>query len=696
MKSQKQQNLKRDGNAAPPAPARPNDPRLIIEVCIFLALIVWVVFGQTWHFPFVNFDDDLYVYQNYVVTHGLTTWGAASAFNWDASDNWVPLTTLSHMLDWQFYGTNAGGHHLTNVLLHAATAILLFLVLFKMTAALWRSAIVAAVFAVHPLRVESVAWVSERKDVLCGLFFMLTLLAYWGYVRKPRSLFRYLVTLFLFALALMAKPVVVTLPIILLLLDFWPLKRFVLAASQLSTHKTLNSSNKSSGWLDRYPVPVRLIIEKAPFLLLSLASCLPTVLAERSGIVTTEDFPISLRVDNSLVSCVAYLWQFFYPARLAVYYPYPNQGLPLPEIMGALALIILVSFAVFHWRQKYPYLVTGWLWYLVMLVPVIGLVQVGDQARADRHTYLSQIGLDILLVWLVADLSVRLPRRLPVLVGLSSLILAALVCCARAQTAYWKDSETLWSRALSCTSANPKAHLNLGCAYQVDGRLDDSIAQFQQVLKINPDYSLANYDLGNVLRHQGRLDDAIAQYQQALKLDQGHDAAEDYNSMGMALSQKGQTDNAIVEYQAALKFDPGDVAVYNNLGRALLLEGRLEEAAVQYLAALKIQPANADFQSNLGATIWMLTKSPGANGDEALALAQNANQMADGNSPLILRALAAAFARCGHFPEAVDAGKRALAAEGQSPAFVNSLQQELALYQAGSPLPILNQTNSTK
>jgi protein O-mannosyl-transferase len=672
MESQNQQNIlppKDDGNSATPAPANSNNPRLIIGICIFLALIIWAVFGQTRHFSFVNYDDDRYVYNNSDVTNGLTLSGTASAFNVDASDNWVPLTTLSHLLDCQIYGTNAGGHHLSNVLLHAATAILLFLVLLKMTAAIWRSAFVAAVFAIHPLRAESVAWISERKDVLCGVFFMLTLLAYLGYVRKPRSLLRYLLTLFLYALALMSKPVVVTLPFILLLLDYWP--------------------------LNRRPVSARLIVEKIPFLLLSLASCIPTILAERPGIAPTEIYPVSLRIENSLVSCVAYIWQLFYPVRLAALYPYPYRGLPLVEAAGALAILIIASLAVFHWRRKYPFLLTGWLWYLIMLVPVIGLVQVGEQARADRHTYLSQIGLYMLLTWLVADFCGRFRHRLSLLAGLSSLILAALIYCAHTETAYWKDSVTLWTHTLSCTSANPTALLNLGVAFEKEGRLDDAIAQYQQILKIAPDFTRANHTLGKLLLRQGRLDEAIVQYQKALKLDQGLDASRDCDELGRIYFRKGQTDNAIIQYRKALELDPGNVDACNFLGGALQSEGRLEEAIAPCEAALKIQPDNVRFQSNLAAILWRLTQSPTVKGEKALALAKNASQMAGGKSPLILRALAAAYARCGQFPAAIETGKRALAlaAGGQSPAFINTLEQEIALYQAGSPLPIVDQTN---
>jgi tetratricopeptide (TPR) repeat protein len=329
-----------------------------------------------------------------------------------------------------------------------------------------------------------------------------------------------------------------------------------------------------------------------------------------------------------------------------------------------------------------------------MLVPVIGLVQVGEQSRADRHTYLSEIGLVILLTWLVADLSARLRYRLPLLAGLSAIILAALSYGAQIQTGYWKNSEILWVHALSCTPASSKAVFNLGTAYEDEGRLDDAITQYEQALTIKPSFLRSHHNLANALRRQGRLNEAIAQYQEALKYDQGQDASDDYDHLGRIFFRKGQMDNAIAQYQAALKLDPGNADACNNFAGALLAEGRLEEAAGQSQAALKIQPHSASVQSNLARILWMLARSPGANTNHLLALAENANQMTGGNSLPILRALAAAYARCGHFPEAVEAEKRALAMAANGPsAFVNTLEQEVALYQSGSPLPLINQTN---
>jgi protein O-mannosyl-transferase len=579
----------------PAIPSQSKDPGnrwLVAGVCLFLAMVVWIVFGQTCGYGFINYDDNSYVYDNATVIHGLTMRDIAAAFSCHTTDNWVPLTTMSHMLDCQLYGLKAGGHHLTNILLHAATAILLFLVLRGMTGALWRSAFVATVFAIHPLRVESVAWISERKDVLSGLFFMLTLWAYVRYVRKP-ALMGYLAVLFLFALGLMSKPVLVTLPLLLLLLDYWPLNRFSIATS---------SEAGPAGWFRNLPVPVRLMVEKIPLLMLSLASCIPTVLAEKPGIQTVGLFPLPLRIENALVSCATYIGQMFYPAGLAVYYPYPVNGLPFREIIGALLALAAISLGVFAWRRKYPYLLTGWLWYLIALIPVIGLVQVGGQARADRHTYLSQIGLYLMLTWLVADLATRLPfrlrMRLGVLSGLGLAILVTLVFCARAQTAYWRDTETLQAHVLDCTLDNPVAHNCLGLDLFQKGRLDEAIAQYQAALKISPRYEDAHNNLGNALVQKGQVDDAIAQYQEALKINPR--MAEAHYNLANALAQEGRVDEAIAEYQESLKINPDVPEVRNNLGLALVQKGQADAAIAQYEEALKINPDYGDAHDNLG------------------------------------------------------------------------------------------------
>jgi len=364
-------------------PAGLNDRWRVPGVCLFLAAIIWVVFGQTLGHEFVNYDDDLYVYENPVVQKGLTWEGFRWALTYGQIGHWHPLTWLSHMLDCQLYGLQAGGHHLTNILLHTATAILLFLVLRQMTGFLWRSAFVAAVFAIHPLRVESVAWVAERKDVLSAFFFMLTLGAYVRYVRRPPSKIRYGVMILLYALGLLSKNMLVTMPFVLLLLDYWPL-------------------NRLSGFSPR--VLLRRVAEKIPLFVLTVASCVTMALVPEK-VPAGDSLSFALRMENAVVSYVTYLWQMIHPSGLACLYPNPANYLPLWQVAGALGLLLAISGVVFAFRKTHPYLVVGWLWYLGMLIPVIGMVQISYYAHADRYTYLPQIGLYLLLTWAAAPRS---------------------------------------------------------------------------------------------------------------------------------------------------------------------------------------------------------------------------------------------------------------------------------------------------
>src|SRR5512133_62005 len=345
-------------------------------VCLGLVAVTWAVFGQTLAHDFVNFDDHVYVYENPLVVRGLSTEGIIDAFRHTHARNWHPLTTVSHMLDCQLYGLNAGGHHLTNVILHTISVLLLFLVLKQMTGAFWQSAFVAGVFAIHPLHVESVAWIAERKDVLSAVFFMLTLAAYARYARAPSAPCYLLVALF-FAFGLMSKPMLVTLPFVLLLLDYWPLGRLGGQKSEVGS---------------RLP---RLITEKVPLFALSVLSCIATLFAQRQGPNAIDQLPFLWRLNNTFVSYFTYIWQMLWPARLSVFYPHPNDRLPLLEVTAAIAFLVGISLLAIYLRRTKPYLVTGWFWYLGMLVPVFGLVQVGEQAHADRYTHLPQIGLYI-------------------------------------------------------------------------------------------------------------------------------------------------------------------------------------------------------------------------------------------------------------------------------------------------------------
>jgi tetratricopeptide (TPR) repeat protein len=612
------------GQPASPASKTPatdsNDCWRVPGVCIFLAAITFAVFGQTLHHEFVNYDDNLYVYDNPVVQKGLTWEGFRWALTYGNIGHWHPLTWLSHMLDCQWYGLWAGGHHLTNVLLHGAAAILLFLVLRQMTGFLWRSAFVAAVFAIHPLRAESVAWVAERKDVLSAFFFMLTLWAYTRYAQEvtsdksqvtrtdPASLRftfhvsrNYGLVLLCFALGLLSKNMLVTTPIVLLLLDYWPLGRFASFTPQV--------------WF-------RLVAEKIPLFILTVGSCVATALVSEKP---ASLLPFGLRMENAVVSCVIYLWQMIHPAGLACLYPNPTNYLPLWQVAGALELLLAISGAAWAFRQTHPWLVVGWLWYVGMLIPVIGLVQISFYAHADRYTYLPQIGLYLLLTWAAADFTESWRHRRQILGVAALVVMAALMASAWKQTAYWQNNESLWTHTAACTSGNYVAQNELGNILLQSGRVDEAMVHYQQALQIKPDSAEASYHLGNTLLQKDRADEAIAWYQQALQIKPGF--AEASFNLGNALLQKGRVDEAIVQYQQALKIEPDLAEARINLGNALLQKGRVDEAIAQYQTALQITPDNAEGHNNLGSALLRMGRL-----NEAIAHYQKALQITPANA----------------------------------------------------------------
>lgn len=611
-----------------------NDPWMVLGVCLFLAAITWLVFGQTLRHQFINLDDGGYVLKNAQVSRGLTLEGIIWAFTQAHMDNWHPLTWLSHMLDCQFYGLSPGGHHLTNVLLHTAAAILLFLVLRQMTGSLWRSAFVAAVFAIHPLRVESVAWVAERKDVLSGLFFMLTLWAYVRYVRGRRSPGRYGLVLLFFALGLMSKPMLVTVPFILLLLDYWPLNRMA-ALSDAGQKK--------------FQILRGLILEKLPLLGLAGLSIVLTLFAQKNALQPLEIISVRLRLGNAVIACVAYIRQMLWPSGLAAYYPFAVDDIVASKVLLSLVLLILVSAAVFLLR-RHRYLVTGWLWYLIMLGPVIGILQVGSQARADRYTYLPQIGLVLLLTWAATDLGARWRHHRLVFGTLSIIILGALTFSARIQASSWKESESLWSQALSRTSDNVMAELNFGEAVYKKGRTAEAIGHFQRALEINSNQATV------------------------------------YSSLGVAFLEIGQPARSLTHLQKAIELDPKNGDAHYNLGNTFLHLGRASEALVHYQKALDLNPNDTETLNNMA---WILATWPDAltrDGAKAVELAERADSLTRGASPVISATLAAAYAEAGRSGDAVKAAQRAVQlalAEGNEERAA-SIRAQLEFYQAGS------------
>jgi protein O-mannosyl-transferase len=550
---------------------------LWIYVALFLATLA--VYSSVTHFDFVNFDDPDYITNNPRVSQGITADGIEWALISGEGANWFPVTRLSHMLDVQLFGLNAGWHHLTNVLLHALATLLLFAFLYRATGARWPSAFVAFLFALHPLHVESVAWVTERKDVLSACFWFLALWAYVRYAERPGAA-RYLLALAAFCLGLMSKPMIVTLPLLLLLLDIWPLRR--------------------GPWRLR---------EKLPFFALSIGGSIVTY-AVQSGAGAAEALhvPLGLRIENALVSYAIYAANTFWPVDLAVFYPYP-QSLPVWQV--ALASVILAGVFLLAWRQfkTQPYLAVGWLWYLVTLVPVIGLVQVGAQARADRYTYVPMVGLGIMLAWSASAVTLRWPRVQPPIVALAAVACAACVALTWVQIGYWRNSEALFQHAVDVTRGNYVAEHNLGSALMEEpGRLPEAIHHLETAVQIKPDSARAHSDLGSALsKLPDRLPQVIVEYQLAVRYSPGS-AIPHYN-LGNALAAAGRSPEALAEWETAVRLDPGYaprlrqvmVEAHNSLGVALVgTPGRLPDAISHFEAAVSLAPDYADSHYNLG------------------------------------------------------------------------------------------------
>lgn len=568
-----------------------------VAVCGLLLLAVALVFGQTIRHEFIILDDPLYVYQNPIVSQGLTASGITQAFTTGWRSAWIPVTWISLMIDWELYDVHAGGYHLTNVLLHAATAMLLFIVLHRMTNRIWPSAFVAALFAIHPLRVESVAWVTERKDVLSGMFFILTLWAYLGYVRHPRfSLARYALVAILLALGLMAKPMLVTLPFVLLLLDYWPLGRMD-SVGQGTTPPDSNGKGRSS-----FSVFLRLVLEKVPLFIIVGGDCLMTFFVQKHSTATTlnEFLPLSWRLGTALISYLSYLEMFFYPVGLVIVYPREGPDLPTWKLAAASLLLVGATAAVFIGRRRCPYLVVGWLWYLVMLVPVIGVFQFGVATLADRFTYLPQIGLAIALTWGAADLCHSWPSRRWLCGGVAALVLAVLMTCAFRQTTHWRNDESLWTETIKHSPHNALAHSNFGLWLLDEGRNNEAIDQLGKALEIEPNRVKTQFSMGLALMKVGQLDQAKVHLAKAIQCDPNCTPA--YDQMGILLTNTGQLDDAISFFQKSLDVNRRNPETQYDLAKALQARGRTDEAAKHIHYGEVLAPNYAENHNRLGVT----------------------------------------------------------------------------------------------
>ncbi len=570
-------------------------PATKLRVCLFLTIAILAVFWRVQDHGFVNLDDDLYVTANPRVQAGLTVDGAVWAFTTTHASNWHPLTWLSHMVDCDLFGLNPGGHHFTNLLFHIANTLLLFLVFEQMTGALWPSAFVAALFALHPLHVESVAWVAERKDVLSTFFWLLTMGLYLRYVKRPRG-GRYILVLVSFSLGLMAKPMLVSLPFVLLLLDYWPLGRLEFVPSSLTTQ--LDTAKSTVLW-SRRSLILRLVLEKVPLFGLATVSSIVTFLAQRSGgaLESLNTIPLHIRFANTLVAYVTYMEKTVWPHDLAVFYPHPGRGLPVWQAAGAGLLLLSITVLVLRTARRHPYLTTGWLWYLGTLVPVIGLVQVGAHAMADRYTYIPLIGLFIVMAWGLSDILARWPHRRIALATLTAGFLVAFMICSRLQVQYWQNSIALFQHTLNVTNDNWLTHNNMGNALARQGRLDEAANHYSKALHIRPDDPMAHNNLGITLAEQGRLDEAVAHYSEALCIDVEFVAA--YYNLGNALVQRGEFERAIASYVKALEIKPQFAEAHNNYAMVLAQQGKLDEAVSHFEEALRIKPDFQEARHNL-------------------------------------------------------------------------------------------------
>jgi tetratricopeptide (TPR) repeat protein len=599
--------------------------RYTLGACLLLLVVTAALYSPVRYYPFLNYDDQQYVTRNSHVQAGLT-WNTF-AWAWTATEasNWHPLSWLSHALDWQLYGPNAGGHHLTSLLLHNLNVVLLFVSLWWATRLPGRSLLVAALFALHPLNVESVVWIAERKNVLSTAFFLLAICAYGWYTTKP-SLKRYLILTVLFALGLAAKPMVITLPFVLLLLDFWPLARiqgwgpWPSSLPKAPKNRKGQSQGLTGSRLPELQAPlVALVLEKLPLLALCTVSAALTVIAQRTGGAVRSLAKITLwaRIENAVYSYAMYIWKAFWPARLALYYP-PNR--PAFWKLG-FAFLFLLAVSGIAWKQRFTrrYMMFGWLWYLGTLVPVIGVVQVGDQAMADRYAYVPLIGIFIMVVWSLADWADNKQVSVSLRTAAAVIALAILSFLTWRQVGYWQSNSDVWAHTLAATGPNPIAEKNLGDALHALGHPEDALAHFQNAVAMQSTDPARRIDLAEDLAECGRLPEAIVEYEEAIRLTaEPASQARSYGSLAILYGEVGEYFKARESYRKVLRIDPqlGDEMIRNlsrafaanpsgggylSLGMLLEAAGRIPEARIAYQQALKLDPALAEARQSLDA-----------------------------------------------------------------------------------------------
>ena len=579
------------------------------QLALWLLLITMAAYWSATRGQFLVYDDDVYVTGNSHVQGGLTVENLKWIFLNPVCGNWHPVTMLTHMLDYRLYGLKPWGHHLTNVLLHAVNTALVFVWLRGLTGAVWRSFFVAALFGWHPLHVESVAWLAERKDVLSGCFALMCLICYTGYVRKSeaggdksaiswlRSPY-YWLTFFCFTLGLMSKPMLVTWPFVLLLLDYWPFRRI-------------------SQWKQS-------LVEKTPFFLLVVFSCAVTFVAQKQGgaVVGVQDLTLEMRSENALISYCRYLGKLFWPTSLAAFYPLPDHW-SVMQVLLAVVLLVGLSVLLVRCRRQHPYLLMGWLWYVGTLVPVIGLVQAGRQSMADRYTYLPSLGFLILVVWGASELTRRWRHQVLVLSLVGSVVIISCVALTRQQIGYWQNAETLFRYAIKVTKDNYFGYRMVGDELQSKGHLDEAIVSYQEAIRLKPYFFAAEYNLGHAYEAKGRLEEAFKCYLQAVKWQPNFFQA--YNNLGNIRVANGRCDEAIPYYRQALSYKPDYPEAHSNLGIALLNKGRVDEAIGEFQQAVRLKPDYARAHKYLGFALLDKGKAEAAVNELQQAIRQNPN-----------------------------------------------------------------------
>ena len=692
---------------------------LTFALCLVLALSTIAIYWQVHRFDFVDYDDYEYITLNPNVKAGLTHQGIIWAFTTGYAANWFPLTWLSHMLDCELFGVNPGRHHLTNMFLHIANTLLLFIVLKQMTGAFWQSAFVAAAFALHPMHVESVAWIAERKDVLSMFFWILTIAAYLRYVRQPNKTW-YLLTMLTFAMGLISKPTVVTLPFVLLLLDYWPLGRLTNPQTlQSSKHPSREISNSFFQWRVFYT----LVLEKIPFFALSLISCIITFFVQRAGKMVAEvgDLPVMSRIANTFVSYIEYIEKIIWPTRLAVFYPHSALGrMSVWPVALAVLILLVISVCVLRLTRSRKYLPVGWFWYLGTLVPMIGLVQVGGQAIADRYTYIPATGLFIIVAWGLPDLLARWRYRLISLTVAAALLISAMMVCTWRQVAHWQNSYTLFTHALAATGNDNFVinHMlgkelfkqgkfedaihhyeqtlrlrpnhfdtlnNLAAAYYRVGKIDPAVVFWKKALKINPNRPDVYYNMGVALTKQQKLDEAVQHFTQALRLNSG--LAEARKGLANAFFLQGRFPEAVEQYRLLIRIAPNSPDLCSRLAFALLEQGKIDEAVAYFEQALRLAPDNLELMNNLAWLIATHQSLASRDSEKAIRLATRVCEFSRYQIPGSLDTLSVAYAAAGKFDEAVTFAQKALelARSAKQENLAADIQKRLNLYKAGRP-----------